>query len=155
MLEEDPKLEQYRADLIHTAAMTLEKSNLIKYDKKIGSFQSTDLGRISSYFYCTLETINTFNSLLKPSLTEIEILRIFSRASEFKQVRVRNEEKLELQTLVESVPIPIKESIEESSAKINALLQAYISQLRLEGFALMSDMVYITQSGKFGFESYL
>lgn len=26
------------------------------------------------------------------------------------------------------------------------LLQAYISQLKLEGFALMSDMVYITQS---------
>ena len=26
------------------------------------------------------------------------------------------------------------------------LLQAYISQLKLEGFALVSDMVYITQS---------
>lgn len=44
------------------------------------------------------------------------------------------------------VPIPIKESIEESSAKINVLLQAYISQLKLEGFALMADMVYVTQS---------
>ena len=28
----------------------------------------------------------------------------------------------------------------------NVLLQAYISQLKLEGFALVSDMVYITQS---------
>ena len=26
------------------------------------------------------------------------------------------------------------------------LLQAYISQLKLEGFALVSDMVYVTQS---------
>lgn len=127
--------------------MLLEKSNLIKYDKKSGTFQSTDLGRIASHFYCTFDTINTFNSLLKPTLTEIELLRIFSRATEFKHVRVRNEEKLELQTLMENVPIPIKESIEESSAKINALLQAYISQLRLDGFALMADMVFITQSG--------
>ena len=141
------QLERFRTDLIHTAAMTLDKANLIKYDKKTGHFQPTDLGRIASHYYCTFDTINTYNSLLKPTLTEIELLRIFSRSSEFKYVRVRNEEKLELQTLMEMVPIPIKESIEESSAKINALLQAYISQLRLDGFALVADMVYITQSG--------
>ncbi|GIY38375.1 u5 small nuclear ribonucleoprotein 200 kDa helicase [Caerostris extrusa] len=47
---------------------------------------------------------------------------------------------------MERVPIPIKESIEEPSAKVNVLLQAYISQLKLEGLALMADMVYITQS---------
>nr|DBA32090.1 TPA: hypothetical protein GDO54_007839 [Pyxicephalus adspersus] len=56
------------------------------------------------------------------------------------------EEKLELQKLLERVPIPVKESIEEPSAKINVLLQAFISQLKLEGFALMADMVYVTQS---------
>ncbi|KAI8426806.1 hypothetical protein MSG28_014489 [Choristoneura fumiferana] len=47
---------------------------------------------------------------------------------------------------LDDVPIPIKESIEEPSAKVNVLLQAYISQLKLEGFALMADMVYVTQS---------
>ncbi|RKU42759.1 DEIH-box ATPase [Coniochaeta pulveracea] len=31
-------------------------------------------------------------------------------------------------------------------AKINVLLQAYISRLKLEGLALMADMVYVTQS---------
>lgn len=36
------------------------------------------------------------------------------------------EEKLELQKLLDRVPIPIKESIEESSAKINVLLQVCI-----------------------------
>lgn len=47
--------------------------------------------------------------------------------------------------LLDRVPIPIKESIEEPSAKVNVLLQAFISHLKLEGFALVSDMVYITQ----------
>ena len=47
---------------------------------------------------------------------------------------------------MERVPIPIKESVEEPSAKVNILLQAFISQLKLDGFALMSDMVYVTQS---------
>jgi len=30
--------------------------------------------------------------------------------------------------------------------QVNVLLQAYISQLKLEGFALVSDMVFVTQS---------
>jgi hypothetical protein len=36
---------------------------------------------------------------------------------------VREEEKLELAKLVERVPIPVKESLEEPTAKINVLLQ--------------------------------
>ena len=58
------------------------------------------------------------------------------------------EEKLEVAKLIERVPIPVKESLDEPTAKINVLLQAYISQLKLEGLALMSDMVYVTQSGE-------
>uniref|UniRef100_A0A8B9LIR2 U5 small nuclear ribonucleoprotein 200 kDa helicase n=1 Tax=Astyanax mexicanus TaxID=7994 RepID=A0A8B9LIR2_ASTMX len=35
----DPYLEQRRMDLVHTAATVLEKNNLVKYDKRSGSFQ--------------------------------------------------------------------------------------------------------------------
>jgi len=38
-LEVDPLLETHRADIIHTAAIQLERSNLIKYDRKSGYFQ--------------------------------------------------------------------------------------------------------------------
>ena len=54
--------------------------------------------------------------------------------------------KLELGKLIERVPIPVKEGVEEPPAKINVLLQTYISQLKLEGFALVADMVYVQQS---------
>lgn len=145
-IKEDPLLEQHRADLVHTAALHLERSGLIKYDRKTGHFQVTELGRIASHYYCTHETMATYNQLLKPTLSEIELFRVFSLSGEFRNITVREEEKLELQKLMERVPIPIKESIEEPSAKVNVLLQAYISQLKLEGFALMSDMVYVTQS---------
>ena len=33
--------------------------------------------------------------------------------------------------------------------QVNVLLQAYISQLKLDGFALVSDMVYVSQVFKF------
>ncbi|XP_014749042.1 PREDICTED: U5 small nuclear ribonucleoprotein 200 kDa helicase [Sturnus vulgaris] len=145
-LKADPLLEQRRLDLVHTAALMLDKNNLVKYDKKTGNFQVTELGRIASHYYITNETVQTYNQLLKPTLSEIELFRVFSLSSEFRNITVREEEKLELQKLLERVPIPVKESIEEPSAKINVLLQAFISQLKLEGFALMADMVYVTQS---------
>ena len=47
----------------------------------------------------------------------------------------------QLRATVERVPIPIKESVEDPVAKINVLLQAHISQLKLDGFALVADMV--------------
>lgn len=145
-VKEDPLLEQHRADLIHSAALQLDRSGLVKYDRRAGQFQMTELGRIASHFYCTHQTMQTYNQLLKPTLSEIELFRVFSLSGEFKNITVREEEKLELQKLMERVPIPIKESMEEPSAKVNVLLQAFISQLKLEGFALMADMVYITQS---------
>lgn len=146
VLTRDITLEERRADLIHTAASILDRNNLVKYDRKSGYFQVTDLGRIASYYYITHGTISTYNEHLKPTMGDIELCRLFSLSEEFKYVTVRQDEKMELAKLLDRVPIPIKESLEEPSAKINVLLQAYISQLKLEGLSLTSDMVFITQS---------
>ncbi|KAL0409431.1 UNVERIFIED_CONTAM: DExH-box ATP-dependent RNA helicase DExH12 [Sesamum radiatum] len=146
VLKRDETLEERRADLIHSAATILDKNNLVKYDRKSGYFQVTDLGRIASYYYITHGTISTYNEHLKPTMGDIELCRCFSLSEEFKYVTVRQDEKMELAKLLDRVPIPIKESLEEPSAKINVLLQAYISQLKLEGLSLTSDMVFITQS---------
>lgn len=45
---------------------------------------------------------------------------------------------MELGKLLDKVPIPVKESMEEPSAKVNVLLQSYISRLKLDGFALVN-----------------
>ncbi|KAF3629041.1 U5 small nuclear ribonucleoprotein kDa helicase [Capsicum annuum] len=99
-----------------------------------------------SCYYITHGTISTYNEHLKPTMGDIEFCRLFSLSEEFKCVTVRQDERIELAKLLDRVPIPIKESLEEPSAKINVLLQAYISQLKLEGLSLAADMVYITQS---------
>jgi pre-mRNA-splicing helicase BRR2 len=124
----------------------LEKHDLIKFDRKSGMLQSTDLGRIASYYYISNESIATYTDLMRPSMNEIDILRVFSLSSEFKFMRVREEEKLELSKLLQRVPIPIKENVEEASAKVNVLIQSYISRLKLEGFAISADMIFIQQS---------
>ncbi|KZZ89423.1 Sec63 domain protein [Moelleriella libera RCEF 2490] len=144
--EDDETLEQKRVDLVHSAALILRKSNLIRYDEKSGKLQSTDLGKIASHYYITSGSMDTYNNLIQPSITTIELFRVFSLSAEFKYIPVRQDEKLELAKLMGRVPVPVKESIEEPHAKINVLLQAYISRLKLDGLALMADMVYVTQS---------
>uniref|UniRef100_A0A8C3K8M4 Activating signal cointegrator 1 complex subunit 3 n=1 Tax=Calidris pygmaea TaxID=425635 RepID=A0A8C3K8M4_9CHAR len=145
-LKGDPLLDQRRLDLVHTAALMLDKNNLVKYDKKTGNFQVTELGRIASHYYITNETMQTYNQLLKPTLSEIELFRVFSLSSEFRNITVRE---------VGSQPAPrpplsmlprADSELAPGGTVINVLLQAFISQLKLEGFALMADMVYVTQS---------
>ena len=146
MLESDPTLKEHRKTLIHSAACILDQHGLIEYERQTGAFNPTQLGRISSYYYVDVDSISSFNEYLKPSMDDIGIFRLFASSNEFKNVTVRSEEKIELQRLLQRVPIPVKESIEEPSAKINVLLQAYISRLKLDGYALLSDMVYIKAS---------
>ena len=142
----DEALEQKRVDLIHSAAIILERAGLVKYDKKAGRLQSTDLGRIASHYYITHKSMLTYNDFLQPSIGTIELFRLFALSEEFRYIPVRQDEKLELAKLLGRVPIPVKEGMEEPQAKINVLLQAFISRLKLDGLALMADMVYVTQS---------
>lgn len=131
-LDRDPSLYQRRLDLAHTAAAILDKHGLVKYDRKSGHLQVTTLGRVASHYYISFETIRVFNEYMKPTMNEIEIFRLFSMSGEFKHIHVREEEKIELSKLISRTPIPVKEGVEEPQAKVNVLLQAYISRLKLE-----------------------
>jgi pre-mRNA-splicing helicase BRR2 len=144
--EADTVLEQRRVDLVHAAAHILEKCSLIKYDRKTGALQPTELGRISSHYYISHNSMAIYNQHIQPGISAIELFRVFALSEEFKYIPVRQDEKLELAQLLNRVPIPVKEGVEEAQAKINVLLQAYISRLKLEGLALMADLVYVTQS---------
>ena len=142
----DKFLLQRRTDLVHSAALILDKHGLVKYDKKTGVFQVTQLGRVASHYYIKYASMSTYNENLKPHIGMIDLFRLFSFSSEFKQIPIREEEKQEIAKLMVKVPIPIKGSIEEPASKINILLQAYISQFKIDGYAISSDMVYISQS---------
>ena len=145
-LKEDPTLRFRRRDLAHTAASILEKSHLLRYDRKSGSLQATPLGRVASQYYISHKSMGVYIRNMRPNLSEIELLRLVSLSGEFAHITVCEEEKLELVKLAGRVPIPVKESPSEPSAKINMLLQAYISRLKLDGFALVADMAFIQQS---------
>merc|ERR1719238_1405634 len=118
----------------------------VEDDKLLGAVQVTALGRVASYFYIKHPSISVYNEHMKSTMSDIELLRLFALSQEFKFIPVRDEEKVEMMRLLERVPIPVKGAADETASKVNVLLQAYISKLKLDGFAMVADMVYIQQS---------
>ncbi len=86
--DDDPLLIQKRADIAHSAAVILEKCNLIKYERNSGRFQSTELGRIASYYYVTHSSMATYNQHLKPTMSTLDLFRVIALSDEFKYIPV-------------------------------------------------------------------
>ena len=143
----DPRLLERRLDLAHSAALALERAGLVRYDRAAGALAPTDVGRAASFFYVGHHSMATYADNMRPTMGDIELLRLFALSDEFRHVVVRDEEKVELAKLLDRVPIPIKEPADDPSAKVNALMQAYISRLPLDGYALAADMTYVRDSG--------
>lgn len=89
--EGDPTLVQKRADIVHTAAALLEKCHLIKYERSTGRFHSTELGRIASHYYVTYSSMATYNQHLRPTMSMLELFRVFALSNEFKLIPVRQD----------------------------------------------------------------
>jgi hypothetical protein len=86
--EDDVGLIQKRADIIHSAAVLLEKCQLIKYERSTGRFQSLELGRIASHYYVTHNSMMTYNQHLRPTMSMLELFRVFALSNEFKLLPV-------------------------------------------------------------------
>ena len=62
-------------------------------------------------------------------------------------MQVREEELAELDQLSRSAcPLPIRGGIENAYGKCAVLLQTYISNVRPQGFTLISDTMYVSQN---------
>ncbi|KAF7363545.1 U5 small nuclear ribonucleoprotein helicase [Mycena sanguinolenta] len=141
--EDDTGLIQKRADIAHSAAVLLEKCQLLKYERASGRFQSTELGRIASHYYVTYNSMMTYNQHLRPTMSTLELFRVFALSNEFKLLPRKNSNS---RNSSRESRFRSRRGVEEPAAKINVLLQAYISQLKLDGFVLVADMVFVQQS---------
>ncbi|XP_063676843.1 activating signal cointegrator 1 complex subunit 3-like isoform X2 [Bolinopsis microptera] len=148
MRERDPDLHHYLTDLIKKSALVLDKCRMIRFNPQTELLAATDLGRTASHFYIKHPTIEHFNSTFKPNLLEAEILGCISQADEFAQLKVQEEESVELGELHHSQRFEVKGGTENVYGKVNILLQAYISQLHIESYSLLSDSLYVAQNGK-------
>ncbi|NXH27549.1 ASCC3 protein, partial [Myiagra hebetior] len=143
----DPSLEKHREQLVIEVGRKLDKARMIRFEERTGFFSSTDLGRTASHYYIKYNTIETFNELFDAHKTEGDILAIVSKAEEFEQIKVREEEIEELDTLLNDFcELPAPGGVENNYGKINILLQTYISRGEMDSFSLISDSAYVAQN---------
>ena len=147
-LFEDPSLTKKRHQLVHDAAVLLDQAMMIRYDSRgvSGNLAVTDLGRVASHYYIKYQTIEGFNSVLRPHMDEAEALHALCSSSEFDQLKVRPEEVKEIDDLKDRVSIHVKASSDDTAGKVNTLLQAYINRSRVQSFTLQSDTNYVAQN---------
>uniref|UniRef100_A0A8C2Z061 Activating signal cointegrator 1 complex subunit 3 n=1 Tax=Cyclopterus lumpus TaxID=8103 RepID=A0A8C2Z061_CYCLU len=143
----DPSLLLYRRELVVESGRKLDKAKMIRFEERTGYYASTDMGRTASHFYIRYNTIETFNELFNSQRTEADILSIVSKAEEFDQLKVRDEEMEELeQLLCNYCELPAAGGVENGYGKINVLLQTYISRGEVDSFSLISDLSYVAQN---------
>lgn len=154
-LEADTGLHSRRAALIEEAAKALDDAQMCRYDPRSGALTPTDLGRISSHFYVSHQTVVMWNDLLSSFGSEVAVtdhdwddmyatvIHSVSCATEFQQMRSRQEEVEELDQLTQDAcPLPLKSGSETREGKVAVLLQAHISR----AYIRMSDLSYVVES---------
>uniref|UniRef100_A0A4W3HS74 Activating signal cointegrator 1 complex subunit 3 n=1 Tax=Callorhinchus milii TaxID=7868 RepID=A0A4W3HS74_CALMI len=143
----DYGLEKYRTELVIEAGRKLDKARMVRFEERTGYFSITDLGRTASHYYIQYNTIETFNELFNAHSTEADIFAVVSKAEEFEQIKVRDEELEELdQLLCNYCELPAAGGVENAYGKVNILLQTYISHGELDSFSLISDSAYVAQN---------
>ena len=146
-LREDPTLLSNRNFIINEAAKRLDKARMIRYDESNGIMSCVDLGRTASHFYIKYDTVEIFNEMMTNIMNEGEILAMMSKAQEFEQLKVRDDEMTELDDAIHDYcELPVKGGAENVYGKVNILLQTHISRGSVRSFSLVSDMNYVTQN---------
>jgi pre-mRNA-splicing helicase BRR2 len=141
-------LASFVVDAVHSAASELDSIGLARYNRDTGVLESTPEGRIASFFYLKPENMRVFKTGLEQELNEIDLFKLFSSAVEFKNIAIREEEKVELAKLYTSVPIPVKGPVDDPKSKVSVLLQCHISRVELEGYALNCDLKFVSENAQ-------
>ena len=80
-------------------------------------------------------------------MNEAELIGLASLADEFSQLKIRDDELEELDTLYSNqCQLPVKGGAENVHGKVNILIQSYVSRAQLNSFSLISDMSYVNQN---------
>lgn len=145
-IEADPSLMQRRRHWIAHAAQALVQHGMVIFDMGASTLRPTNTGRIASRYYLSHKTIGTFLERLRNGLGEADALDIMSRAADFEQIALRENEEDELRSLMERVPCEVGGGTSTAPGKVNILLQAHVSYLYVDDFALVSDMRYVAQN---------
>nr|CDS26056.1 Activating signal cointegrator 1 complex subunit [Hymenolepis microstoma] len=150
MLVNDPDLTIFLTSAVESAAKALDDAEMIRFEPSSGIMASTDRGRTAALYYISYATAAMVKERLTPLMLLQDLVSLVADASEFAQMKVRDEEETELIKLQdEACQILVKNpgTVEGTlGVKVNVLLQAHISRARPTTHSLVSDSHYVHQN---------
>lgn len=147
-LFEDPQLSKERLSLVTKAVDILDRCNMTRFNNRSGNLGVTDLGRVASHYYIKYSTIEAFNTMLTPHLTDSEALHVLCSSAEFDQLKMRPEEMTEIETLSKYASLKVKAAQEDTAGKVSILLQGYLMQVcchcvSMHPFCVLIILLYV------------
>ncbi|TNN13844.1 Activating signal cointegrator 1 complex subunit 3, partial [Schistosoma japonicum] len=150
VLERDPDLVEFLGRVVRTCATDLDCAEMVRYEPATGQLASTDRGRTASLYYIRYATAAMVKDTLEPTMMIPQIFTMLSEASEFASMKVREEEGTELLEIKNNAcHLPIQQAGTVDTdvvAKVNALLQGYISRHTPSCHSISSDMNFVQQN---------
>ena len=146
---DDPILKGRSMELVQQAAKLLDENMMLRYHLESGNLGVTDLGRVAAHFYIQAASVAIFNErlALDESPTDAALCHLICCATEFENVRIRQEEFGEIESLIpKACPLKVNIPVHEPSDKAYVLLQAFISRAGIKSFTLISDTNYIASN---------
>ena len=172
---DDPSLQRHCTKLISEAARQLEQNQMIRHHTDTGNLSMAYKGKVAAHYYIQAESIATFNDMLKSqqqreqqlrehggaismpdsAVSDAFLLKLVCSATEFRNMKVRQEELSELGSLhARECPIKLQGAGLDDDGhslvtgpvdKAFILIQIYISKTsnKIKGFTLISDMNYV------------
>jgi activating signal cointegrator complex subunit 3 len=156
---DDPALRGRCLELVTEAAKLLDSNKMLRFDAMLsGNMSVADRGRVAANYYIQAESIEIFNEMLERSSSpsDADLCHVICGATEFRNLKVRQEEIGELETMLrKTCPLKIKGAggndaggslITSPEDKAFVLMQTYISKGIIKSFTLMSDKNYIASN---------
>ncbi|CAG9864266.1 unnamed protein product, partial [Phyllotreta striolata] len=140
------QFNQFLQHQLDSAAKTLERSQMIRFDGNSGELRPTTFGRIASFYYISYKTMEMFYEKFDRHTSEPALLKLIAEASEFSQIQVRMDEIQELDRLRECNEYDINLDFSNSVDKVIMLIQANISREHVKVSSLVSDSQFIMQT---------
>jgi activating signal cointegrator complex subunit 3 len=124
---------------------------MVRFDEKTQTMSTTAIGRIASNFYIKSQSIEIYVDKLQFNMSDEQLYSMFCESHEFQQLKLRDDENEELYKLAMMASenwIKIsKEDVATPYGKVMSLIYAYLAEVQVDTFSLVSDMGYIIQNG--------
>ena len=82
MLVDEPQLGSQRTELIVSSARKLAELSMIDFNIDAKTFAIKDVGRVAAKYYIRHQSIEIFQKLFRPQMTEADILNMLSKSTE-------------------------------------------------------------------------